>query len=367
MGVFGKALYLQAAVALGEEAQPVREEALRQLLAAGSEANSTYIFQESAQRLSPWLLDSRMRSQCTALEALIKAHLASPTAKRQSLERRIEKLARTLMLERKRQDRWENTQDNLFCLRALSQYAEHHEGSTAPITVDAAVGVQKLATVTLKPGSSEPVEVSRPLTSADAGSATKVTLTPTGTGRFYYSTRLSYAPREPRGSATNAGIEVSREYSVQSGGSWTALESPMQIRRGDLVAVNLFVRIPQPRYFVVINDPIPGGLEPVNRELGTSSTTDTEQRGFVGASTSLWFTTPKWITFAESRWSFYHRELRHTAARFYSDFLEAGNYHLSYVTQAIAPGEFVAPATHAEAMYDPDIFGESTSVTLKVE
>jgi uncharacterized protein YfaS (alpha-2-macroglobulin family) len=141
----------------------------------------------------------------------------------------------------------------------------------------------------------------------------------------------------------------------------------MQIQRGELVTVNLFVRIASPRYFVVISDPVPGGLEPVNRDLATSSTVDGEQRGFSGPATSLWFTSPKWISFASSRWSFYHRELRHASARFYSEYLEPGNYHLSYVAQAIAPGQFIVPPTHAETMYDPDIFGESTSGTLKIE
>ena len=45
----------------------------------------------------------------------------------------------------------------------------------------------------------------------------------------------------------------------------------MQIKTGELVKVDLYVSIPAPRYFVVVDDPVPGGLEPVNRELATSS------------------------------------------------------------------------------------------------
>jgi uncharacterized protein YfaS (alpha-2-macroglobulin family) len=59
-------------------------------------------------------------------------------------------------------------------------------------------------------------------------------------------------------------------------------------------------------------------------------------------------------------------ELKHSAARFFADYLPAGNYHLTYTVQAIAPGSFVALPAHAEEMYDPDLFGESSSDTVKI-
>ena len=55
------------------------------------------------------------------------------------------------------------------------------------------------------------------------------------------------------------------------------------------------------------------------------------------------------------------------AARFYSEWLPAGNYHLSYAAQAIAPGEFQVLPVHAEEMYDPDVFGQGVPQTLVVE
>jgi uncharacterized protein YfaS (alpha-2-macroglobulin family) len=66
-------------------------------------------------------------------------------------------------------------------------------------------------------------------------------------------------------------------------------------------------------------------------------------------------------------WSFYHRELRHSSARFYSEHLAAGNYHLTYVSQAIASGTFALSPTHAEEMYNPEVFGESAAGQLIVE
>jgi uncharacterized protein YfaS (alpha-2-macroglobulin family) len=69
---------------------------------------------------------------------------------------------------------------------------------------------------------------------------------------------------------------------------------------------------------------------------------------------------------SSEEWNFYHKELRHKSAIFYSDYLRTGNYHLSYVAQAIAPGEFGVMATHAEEMYEPDVFGNSKPAVLEV-
>jgi hypothetical protein len=144
------------------------------------------------------------------------------------------------------------------------------------------------------------------------------------------------------------------------------LESPMQLKRGDLVRVDLFLSLPTARNFVVVDDPIPGGLEPVNRDLATASTVDADKSTFKHAADSWWFRYSDWSSYGISRWSFYHQELRHNAARFYSEYLPAGNYHLSYTAQAIAPGDFVVMPVYAEEMYDPDVFGRGGAAELKV-
>ena len=71
----------------------------------------------------------------------------------------------------------------------------------------------------------------------------------------------------------------------------------------------------------------------------------------------LWFFTLEFLS----------SELRHNAARFYSEYLPAGNYHLSYTAQAIAPGEFVVLPVQAAEMYDADVYGQGVPAELKVK
>lgn len=115
-----------------------------------------------------------------------------------------------------------------------------------------------------------------------------------------------------------------------------------------------------------MDDPVPGGLEPVNRDLATASIVDSEKGAFKAAGGSWWFQYGDWHHFNASRWSFYHKELRHDSAIFYSDYLPAGNYHLFYTAQAIAEGQYSKMPVHAEEMYDPDVFGKGLPGVLQV-
>jgi len=133
-----------------------------------------------------------------------------------------------------------------------------------------------------------------------------------------------------------------------------------------LIRVDLFVDLPAARNFVVVDDPVPGGLEPVNRDLATASTVDADEGQFQAAGGSFWFKYSDWSEYGVALWSFYHQELRHDCARFYSDYLPAGHYHLSYAAQAIASGEFSSPPAKAEEMYDPDVYGRSLPGQLVV-
>jgi len=178
---------------------------------------------------------------------------------------------------------------------------------------------------------------------------------------------VQYAPLEEHANRINAGIDIRREYSVERDGKWMMLKNPSEIKRGELVRVDIFVSLPTARNFVVVDDPVPGGLEPVNRDLATASTVDADKGKFQASGGSWWFQFSDWHYFNVSRWNFYHKELRHDSVRFYSDYLPAGNYVLSYTAQAIAPGNFVRMPVHAEEMYDPDVYGKGLPSVLSVK
>ncbi len=365
MNVFGKANYLSAALNI-PQSRAHQTTALQQILSFSNQTAATLTFTEPVEALSARILDSNVRTQCTVLDALVSLARGND---RELAERGVllaPKLARSITLQQKRKDRWENTQENLFCINALARYSATFEKEASNLDLSVRVGTEELAKVRIKGVAGEPLEVSRPLTAQDAGRRESLIVAPSGAGRFYYSSRLVYAPKEITQTSRNAGIELSREYSVERNGTWTILKAPVTLKQGELVKVDLFMRIPAPRNFVVVDDPIPGGLEPVNRDLATTSVTDADKGSFHGAQGSSWFTSRDWINFGGSFWSFYHKEIRHSSARFYSEYLPAGNYHLSYVSQAVAAGDFVILPAHAEEMYDPEVCGDSAPDQLQI-
>ena len=268
------------------------------------------------------------------------------------------KLTRTVTQTRGKRDHWENTQENIFCLNGLINYAKIYEATEPKLKLSVDLDGEAFGKAAFNDLRDAPVTLSRAITEQDPGTRRVVNVKREGEGQLYYTTRLHYAPLDDHAERQNAGIDIRKEYSVQRNGKWVLLSEPFKMKRGELVRVDIFLSLPTARNFVVVDDPIPGGLEPINRDLATASIVDAEKGDFGAAGGSWWFKFSDWSSYNVSRYSFHHKELRHDAARFYSDYLPAGNYRLSYTAQGIAQGDFTQSPVHAEEIYDPDVFGK---------
>ncbi|KHD08999.1 large extracellular alpha-helical protein [Candidatus Thiomargarita nelsonii] len=376
MDLFGKSQFLAAALQV-RETDRIRNDVIDMILAHADQTPGKVSFTESLDANYKLMLSSSLRTECAVLSSLVKQGNVGDISF---------KLVRNITQKRKNRGHWENTQENMFCMNALIDYARVYEKDAPLMTVRSWLEMEnpvernffnrfkrffsdnqeKLGETRFDDVKNPPVTFSHDMRASDPGKKATVKLEREGKGRLYYTVRLAYSEKGEKATSVNAGIEVKREYHVERAGKWILLKSPMEIKTGELVRVDLYVSLPAPRYFVVVDDPVPGGLEPVNRDLATSSKVDADKAQGQYAGGSLWFRHNDWKEYALSSWNFYHKELRHHAAIFYSDYLPAGNYHLSYVAQAIAPGEFGVMATHAEEMYEPEVFGKGMPAILKV-
>ena len=363
MDLFGMAAYLRATLQV-QGAESLSARTAQSILAHADQSGGKFQFTERWDDGFRQLLATPGRSQCAILQAFLD-YEQTPGGARVVGDVPF-KLVRQITQSRGSRDHWENTQENLYCLSALVDYSRDYEKDTPQLSVHASLGGKSFGEARFAAFRDPPVTLVRPNGSSDAGNKEELRIERTGTGRVYYAARLSFALKDSVAQATNAGIEVTREYSVQRDGRWELLASPMEMKRGELVRVDLYVDVPGARNFIVVDDPVPGGLEPVNRELATASTVDADAGEFQAAGGSFWFKYSDWSEYGVALWSFYHRELRHESARFYADYLPAGHYHLSYAAQAIASGEFSASPTKAEEMYDPDVYGKSLPGRLVV-
>lgn len=363
MSLFGKANFLNAALKFPETKSEARQ-AVDMIFAAGNETAGKFMFSETLDDGYLRILATPLRDNCAILSSLL-AYQKTVEGKDYIGDKPF-KLVRMISQSRGSRDYWENTQENMFCMNGLIDYARIYETEKPSMSITAKLGDKQFGDTAFKDFRDTPVTLTSPITAADAGQTRTMQLDKVGDGRMYYATRLRYAMQNPTGKK-NAGMDIHREYSIRNAKGWVLLGKDTPVKRGDNIRVDLYLSVPAPRNFVVVNDPLPGGLETVNRDLATASTVDDSGAVYDQTGGSIWFRFNNWIEFNASFWSFYHKELRDDSARFYSDWLPAGNYHLSYMTQAIADGTFAAPPTQAEEMYDPDVYGRGDHDTLTIK
>lgn len=363
MSLFGKAHYLQAALAV-QDGGEIAAETAKQILAHANQTGGKFIFSEELDDSYSRILATPLRDNCAILDAFA-AYAGREDGHRLAADVPF-KLVRTITQTRKNRDHWENTQENMFCMNALAAYSRRYESAGVDMTVTAQMDGMAFGTARFGDLRDPSVTLQRPIAAGDEGRKTVVEIKRTGSGRLYYATRLQYAPKADASQSVNAGIDIRREYSVERDGKWQLLQPKDAIKRGEIVRADIYLSLPAARNFVVVDDPLPGGLETVNRDLATASGVDAAKGEQPMAGGAWWFKFRDWISYGASRWSFYHKELRHDRAVFYSDYLPAGNYHLSYTAQAIAEGTFAHMPVHAEEMYDPDVYGKGVNGELDV-
>ncbi|MDH5694597.1 MAG: large extracellular alpha-helical protein, partial [Gammaproteobacteria bacterium] len=271
MDLFGRSFLLSAAIRTNLNKDAI-DSVLNSILGSANQTGGKFQFLEMLDDSYKTMLATPLRSNCTILSSLVEAQKST------ELGNKIAdipfKLVRMITQARGNRNHWENTQENVFCLNSLVDYSGFYEPKAPMYSVDVTFDNQRMGSKQFSSKQDALETLSRPIQDGDAGKRAQIELHKKGEGRLYYSARVSYDLKEDNRSRINSGIEVRREYSVERNGEWTILQSPMKLKRGELVRVDLFVSVPATRHFVVVNDPLPGGLEPVNQDLATASTID---------------------------------------------------------------------------------------------
>ena len=247
----------------------------------------------------------------------------------------IEKLAAGLKKAQLPSGRWRNTQDNLYGLVALADYARSRAQGSSQVVVK--LGGEKLVARTVQGG--KPLVLRRPLSKLSQGA-----LTIESEGRALYAVRLTEGRVDRPATATDKGIAITREYLDPDSGR--PLLSP---KASQLVRVRLTIKTAAERHYVAVRDRLPAGLEPVNSRLATEKQSAAQGEG------DGWMP-PKWV----------HIDLRDEGALVFADHLDAGQHVFEYNARATLPGEFAVLPAEAEAMYEPEVRGRTAATTMKV-
>lgn len=177
-------------------------------------------------------------------------------------------------------------------------------------------------------------------------------------GRLYYTLNLRYLTPAKEIEALNRGFAISHRYSLLD-----APDTPIsQARLGDTIRVTLTVLVPADRHYVVVEDLLPAGLEPIDTRLQTidpalKAQLEAERRKAAEAKQGGYIA--PWFRWYWSPWQF--TETRDDRTVLIADNLPRGVYEYTYYVRATTPGDFFVAPAHAEETYFPEVFGRSDS------
>jgi uncharacterized protein YfaS (alpha-2-macroglobulin family) len=313
------------------------------------EANTAYLEAPDDDSYG-WIFSSDVRSTAFGLTALLKA---TPSDGFQQLAQRMVRY----LMDRRKQGHWRSTQDNAAVLTAFQTYVDTYEEEAPDLSASVEMAGQSILEESFQGRSLKTAAKTIQADAFPSGRDLPLAVRADGTGRLYYSMRLTTYTDAPQ-DARDQGLQVERDLQRLDdqgetvGSPLTTGNETIRLEPGELVKVTVRVSSPTSRPYVVVDDALPAGLEPVNEAFAT-----TDQGVIDEANTG------------SDRWwgSFTHTEKHDDRVLMFADYLREGEHTYSYVARATTIGTFEHPPAEAEMMYEPETRGHNATGTVVVE
>jgi alpha-2-macroglobulin len=320
-------------------------------------ANEAFVEEES-EGYAPWL-DSSIRTTALLLRALLAVdpqHSLGP------------RLARGLLARRER-GAFRSTQENTWALLALDAYRKNQENREPNFDAQVFLGNDLLGNASFHKSSTAEVPFSVPAARL-VGNQGPLTFSVTGSGKLFYAAELRYASATLPPRPEDSGFSVQRVLRALKPKELLEAQKTVPVRGdskaevNDLVMMDVLFETAEPREQVVLDDPLPAGLEPIDFGLQTSSMhaqvseqpAAANQKRALGALAYGAFRTVSGL----------HRELRDDRVLTFLSHVEPGIYHFRYLARATTPGRYVVPPLRAQCMYSPEVSGRTAATAFEV-
>ena len=254
------------------------------------------------------------------------------------------------LLAQREDGHWSTTQETSMSLIALTEYLMASAEREGEYTYTVRVNGREVATVQVTPQTlGKHTRLLIPLTDLGEGHPVVEITRSAGPGA---PLRASVSLRHYRGGSdiaaiTDQGVHVARTYTVEGG-------KPLSdLRVGDIVTVTLSVRYEQPMTYIIVEDPLPAGLEAVDSSLAT-----TAQNLEVGPQPSQ-----RWYG-----WTWDHVELRDDRVALFKTWMYDNEVlTFTYLARATTAGTFNTLPMQSYAMYNPKLSGRTSGAVVVVK
>ena len=242
-------------------------------------------------------------------------------------------------------DHWYGTQETAWTLMGLTNWMEASGELNADYEFGVALNGEELGggaanAGTLRQTTELRVDVGKLL----QGQINRLAFARTdGAGNMYYTANLDVSMPVTSLEPLDEGVSISRSYYTLTDRNTPITEA----KQGDLLLARLTVVAPKTLHNLLVNDPLPAGLEAVDQSLNTSP------QGVVPQEYD-------WNNIDSEGWGwwFFDRvELRDEKVVLSASLLRPGTYVYTYLVRAGTPGAFnVIPPT-AQEFYFPEVYG----------
>jgi uncharacterized protein YfaS (alpha-2-macroglobulin family) len=279
-----------------------------------------------------WIMATDVQTSASVLDALVRLRPEHPL---------VTSTVRWLMTVRREGGAWETTHDSAMSLLALTDFLAS-SGELAPGGFTWQVEINGLP----KQNGSVADAASRvsasqlvvPMAELKLGENQVDFLRTLGAGQLYYTLQLKTLVQADDMPSASHGFSVAREYLAPNA---AADATPAgRVHAGDLVQVRLTVVAPTYLHDVVIEDPLPAGLEPVDTRLKSTS--------LAAANAVRAAQTPGW-----QPWS--HVDVRSDRVALFATYLPKGVYQYVYLARASLPGDYRVLPTSGREQYFPEV------------
>ncbi len=351
LSVYGLALYGLALERLGDRARLATVlQNLRQYVVRDDENGTAYLKLPNRGFWWHWY-GSDTETHAFYLKLLARTEPKGELAPR---------LVRYILNSRRHGTYWDSTRDTAFCVEAMAEYLSASGEDRPDMTVAIAVDGRERKRVKIAPADLFQFDNGFSLDGNDLTTGEHaITITREGTGSVYFNAYLTYFSREdpiPR-----AGVELTVDRKVYrlvredqnasvAGGRGQVVNQRVEhyrrepladgatVRSGELVEVELKIDSKNDYEYLLFEDCKPAGFEPVEVRSGYNGNE-------LGA----------YVEFRDERVAFF-------VAR-----MNRGGHSVSYRLRAEIPGRFHALPARAQAMYAPELRGNSDEIRLGVQ
>ncbi len=276
---------------------------------------------------------SSTRSTALALSAFVRIRPGHP------LEPGI---VRWLMARRQLHG-WGSTNETSYAVLALTDHLLATEFATAGTRYQVELNGQLIAEGSL--GRGEPAASIEVPAAQMVRGVNRLRILQYGAGQLYYViSRMAYLPQTLIEAAGN--VSVTRTYVDAQTGRPVSTATP-----GQLIRVNLSVRLPGGGFYIIVEDHLPGGLEALNESLNTTTHEATR------------YEEPRYYW---QEYGYNYKEVRADRVSFFITEMRVVEQTFTYLARATREGIFTAPPAEVSAMYDMTVWGRSASRKLRV-